>query len=298
MQPMDVEDPPVPAAGLTSNGTESGTEIGPGGERELSFADKILTLVAFVFIVVLEMLPIAPFDRFFIEQDSDLSHPLVESTVGKKLLVVLVLIIPLAILAVCKQQNLAPRRATYARLLIGLLLAMAVQGCVVDILKNLVGRPRPNFFAVCDYKHYQKAMEEYSKPGLDKYPLMDAYLAETKYGTPGKYSKCEAKEKKDNWESRLSFPSGHTSYAFCGLGWLGLALSWFAKEKRFNSWLPAALHLVPVMVAAWIGATRIRDYWHREDDVLAGALKAMQAQPGSSESCCDIEVCSPCNHNV
>ena len=77
-------------------------------------------------------------------------------------------------------------------------------------------------------------------------------------------------------EGRRSFPSGHTSLCFAGLGFASL---FFAGQFRlFNqhgalliSWA-TSLFLAPALAAGFVGVSRIVDNRHHWQDVLVGAL--------------------------
>ena len=88
-----------------------------------------------------------------------------------------------------------------------------------------------------------------------------------------------------------SFPSGHSSTAAAGLGCVALVLlddlRLLAAIRRAHrgapmgsvaaTWLAvgiltAAMCVVALAVAAWVGVTRVADHWHFPHDVLAGWL--------------------------
>ncbi|KAG2302104.1 hypothetical protein Bca52824_030755 [Brassica carinata] len=74
-------------------------------------------------------------------------------------------------------------------------------------------------------------------------------------------------------EGHKSFPSGHTSWSFAGLGYLSLYLS--GKVKAFNREGHVAklcLVFAPLLAACLVGISRVDDYWHHWQDVFAGAL--------------------------
>ncbi|ETO22091.1 hypothetical protein RFI_15112 [Reticulomyxa filosa] len=112
--------------------------------------------------------------------------------------------------------------------------------------------------------------------------------------------------------ARLSFPSGHTTFAFVSMFLLFLFLfrcilfvqhqavgmeddefehftkEWYCWDNlycffllplwiklRHNIVLSAVLSLLPVAYACFVGVTRITDYWHHYEDVTAGAIVGM-----------------------
>ncbi|RLN27584.1 hypothetical protein C2845_PM05G30430 [Panicum miliaceum] len=74
-------------------------------------------------------------------------------------------------------------------------------------------------------------------------------------------------------EGHKSFPSGHSSWSFAGLGFL----SWYlaGKIKAFNRRGHVAKNcivLLPLLLAAMVAFSRVSDYWHHWQDVFAGGI--------------------------
>ncbi|OEL34480.1 Lipid phosphate phosphatase 2 [Dichanthelium oligosanthes] len=75
-------------------------------------------------------------------------------------------------------------------------------------------------------------------------------------------------------EGYKSFPSGHTSWSFAGLGFL----SWYlaGKIKAFDRGGHVAklcIVAMPLLLAAMVAVSRVDDYWHHWQDVFtAGVL--------------------------
>ncbi|KAL1806985.1 hypothetical protein ACET3Z_030053 [Daucus carota] len=77
-------------------------------------------------------------------------------------------------------------------------------------------------------------------------------------------------------EGRKSFPSGHASWSFAGLGFLSFYLA--GKLKAFDQKVNVAkicTVLLPLLVAALVCVSRVDDYWHHWQDVFAGGLLAL-----------------------
>jgi phosphatidate phosphatase len=208
-------------------------------------------------------------ERFFVERDPALSYPLVPCEVGAKGVIVIAMLMPSAILAVLQASGFfqsvpAKRTSLFSRIfsLQGpFWLAMALQYAVLVIMKKFVGRLRPNFFAMCDYQGYRAA-------AAGDHDAMERYLSATHPGKIGHGTSCNSSIS----DTHLSFPSGHSSVAFSGLGFLALCLFSIAKRKGASRAVQNSVLLVPLAVAIWIGSTRIRCYRHNTDDVAVGAL--------------------------
>ncbi|XP_010273781.1 PREDICTED: putative lipid phosphate phosphatase 3, chloroplastic isoform X2 [Nelumbo nucifera] len=111
----------------------------------------------------------------------------------------------------------------------------------------LVGRPRPDFFWRC------------FPDGKDVYDQLGNVICHGK-----------ANVIKDGHKS---FPSGHTSWSFSGLGFLSLYLS--GKIKAFDHRGHVAklcIIFLPLLVASLVGISRVDDYKHHWQDVFAGGL--------------------------
>ncbi|CAI5961329.1 unnamed protein product [Closterium sp. NIES-64] len=116
---------------------------------------------------------------------------------------------------------------------------------LTNALKVSIGRPRPHFFIVC------------FPSGV---PV---------YGSDGNVQ-CNGSSS-SVMESRVSFPSGHTSSLTYAALFLAAKLQAFSARGRGQLWrlVPSACCLAG---AASVGITRIDDYWHFPFDVFIGGL--------------------------
>nr|XP_004500441.1 lipid phosphate phosphatase 2-like [Cicer arietinum] len=131
---------------------------------------------------------------------------------------------------------------------LGILFASLITAVITDCIKDAVGRPRPNFFQRCF---------------PDKIPVFDKETGDVL---------CTG-IKSVIREGYKSFPSGHTSLSFAGLGFL----SWYLSGKvrvfdRRGHIGKLCIVLLPLLIASLVGVTRVDDYWHHWTDVFTGGL--------------------------
>lgn len=190
---------------------------------------------------LVEALP--PFERPFWRDDRTISFPHKDyEIIPNWLLPFISLGLPAAILG----GWMAYKRLSNRRLLvafIGLLLALALTVEATNITKVLVGRLRPDFLARCD---------------LDL-TITDRNVCRGPVGSVK--------------EGRKSFPSGHTSLSFAGLGYTSFFLAGqlgLFDGKGYT--IRLIIVCIPFGLAAFVGISRIMDFRHHWQDVLAGAL--------------------------
>ncbi|KAG8889269.1 hypothetical protein FRB98_005082 [Tulasnella sp. 332] len=83
-------------------------------------------------------------------------------------------------------------------------------------------------------------------------------------------------------EGRKSFPSGHSTTAFSGLGFLFLFLAGksgafcltavIGRKAHHSRLLMIILTAWPLVLAGWVAVTRVEDYRHHKEDVIVGSL--------------------------
>eukprot|EP00250_Pteridium_aquilinum_P015961 c22860_g1_i3 orf=164-1243(+) len=132
--------------------------------------------------------------------------------------------------------------------LLGLLFAVLITAVITDSIKDAVGRPRPDFFWRCfpdgiaSYDNVTQGVQCHGEHAVIK-------------------------------EGHKSFPSGHTSWSFAGLGFLSLYLA--GKLQLFNGRghvAKIAIVFTPLLAALLVGLSRVDDYWHHWNDVFGGAI--------------------------
>ncbi|KAJ5610651.1 Phosphatidic acid phosphatase type 2/haloperoxidase [Penicillium lagena] len=134
--------------------------------------------------------------------------------------------------------------------ILGLLLAQGLAFVVTQVLKNACGKPRPDLIARCQ----PPAGSHDEIPGLSTYTICTGDPALIKDGF-------------------RSWPSGHSSSSFAGLGytalWLGGKLH--VMDNRGEVW-KTLLIMVPLIAATLIAVSRIMDARHHPFDVITGGL--------------------------
>ncbi|CAN6446096.1 unnamed protein product [Victoria cruziana] len=208
----------------------------------------ILGLLMVLEFVLSDILP--PFHRFVgREMMVDLKYPLKHSTVPSWTLPIIAILVPFVFIIV----YYIIRRNVYDfhHATLGLLFAVFLTGVITNALKDATGRPRPDFFWRC------------FPDGKDAYdPLTGGVI-------------CHGQDKLIN-DGHKSFPSGHTSWSFAGLGFLSLYIS--GKIQAFDRKGHVAklcIVFLPLLMALLVGISRVDDYRHHWNDVFAGGFLGM-----------------------
>ncbi|KAF8520494.1 phosphatidic acid phosphatase type 2/haloperoxidase [Hysterangium stoloniferum] len=138
---------------------------------------------------------------------------------------------------------------------LGLAFSLSLTKVVTTLVKITVGRPRPDLISRCQ-------------------PL--AGSRENASWGFSDYTVCTQTDMKILRDGFRSFPSGHSSTAFSGLGFLtfyliGKLALWDKCGYTWKAWLA----LLPVTIAAMIAISRTMDYRHHWEDVVIGSALGM-----------------------
>ncbi|KAG0222226.1 phosphatidic acid phosphatase type 2/haloperoxidase [Mortierella sp. GBAus27b] len=232
----------------------------PNHKRALFFSyckDWVLVIVilgVFTFIDTLE-----PFHRQFSVKDTTIQHPYAKKeTVPVWLAFVLAFVLPgviIGVIALAKNKSYTDMHNG----LLGLFLAQALVLIVTDSIKIAVGRPRPDFLDRC----------------LDLYDLSydgtPIALLSDPVNMLSNSSICTRTELlRDGFKS---FPSGHSSFSFGGLGYLSMYLAGGLRlfDERGHIYKSVVV-LMPLVLAALIATSRVDNYRHHWQDVTVGAF--------------------------
>ncbi|EON69846.1 hypothetical protein W97_09109 [Coniosporium apollinis CBS 100218] len=132
---------------------------------------------------------------------------------------------------------------------LGFIISLILTSFLTDVVKNSVGRPRPDLIARCK-----------PEPGTPAHALVTFEIC----------TETDHHALHDGWRS---FPSGHSSFAFSGLGYFALFLAGQLFVFRPRTDLARALlAFAPMLGAALIAISRCEDYRHDVYDVTAGSF--------------------------
>ncbi|KAM0318780.1 hypothetical protein ACHAO8_001577 [Botrytis cinerea] len=121
--------------------------------------------------------------------------------------------------------------------MLGFFIGLVLTSFITDVIKNAVGRPRPDLISRC-------------KPTPE--------TPENKLVTIHVCTETDHHTLHDGWRS---FPSGHSSFAFAGLGYLAFFFAGQTHVFRPRTDLGRVLlALAPLLGAAMIAISRCEDY--------------------------------------
>jgi len=134
---------------------------------------------------------------------------------------------------------------------LGLVLGLAITGSITQFSKITVGRPRPDLLSRC----IPMSGSEDPTYGLST----DAICTQTNQSIMI-----------DGWRS---FPSGHSSLSFAGLGFLSFYLAGKLHLFDTKGHAPKAwISVTPLAGATLVAISRTMDYRHHWEDVVTGSV--------------------------
>jgi len=243
-----------------------------------------LLIVGIIFIPVLYYnFNGTPYIRGFFCNDESLRHPFLKSTIKSTYLYIVGILLPLVSIAIIEslgkgelpqgdpvvwgRVRVSSVKLNFYFIFVGYLFGTAATQCLTDITKYNVGRLRPHFFAVCnpDFQNITCGTEsepvyvrDYTCRGNPL--LFQGDLEETNYRIQ---------------EARVSFVSGHSSFAFQAAVFLILYLQArggaCTKYKKRLLVVPFFQFLL-LCGAIYTAISRVMDYKHHPGDVIAGGL--------------------------
>ncbi|KAI0277703.1 PAP2-domain-containing protein [Russula aff. rugulosa BPL654] len=134
---------------------------------------------------------------------------------------------------------------------LGLVLSLSLTGSLTQVVKITVGRPRPDVISRCN---------------------PDSGTVDPTFGLSS-VAICHQSDRHILNDGFRSFPSGHSSLSFAGLGFLSLYIA--GKLHLFDTRGHTAktwLSVLPLFGAALVAISRTMDYRHHWQDVLAGSI--------------------------
>ncbi|KAG0812885.1 hypothetical protein G6F17_006252 [Rhizopus arrhizus] len=198
---------------------------------------------------------VTPFHRQFSIDDKTISFPYTEhERVPVWSLVVICLVAPIIIIAIISLSGIGYKRNWYDfhAGVLGLCLGLSMTIMLTDVIKVTAGRPRPDMLSRC-------------KPPLD---TQDPVLGLSSIGV------CTTDIHSDIMiDGFKSFPSGHSSFSFAGLGYLSFYIA--GKLRLFDQMghtYKGFCCIFPFIGAVLVAISRTDDYRHHWQDVFIGSI--------------------------
>ncbi|KAI9014678.1 phosphatidic acid phosphatase type 2/haloperoxidase [Gaertneriomyces semiglobifer] len=205
---------------------------------------------------------VQPFQRVAFGTDLSIAYPHNEhETVPNWLLGVLGIALPIVVMCIV---SLAFKRSVFDlhMSILGLAIALSFVLLLTQIVKVVTGSLRPDFLDRCQ-------------------PIFVA-------GDPFKRVESCQGDPDVIKEGRKSFFSGHSSFSWAGLGFLSIYLSRHMNFRRAPLFPKYFIAILPLILAYLIAMSRVRDYWHRWQDIVVGAIVGFIVASVSYRQHCSI----------
>lgn len=236
--------------------------------------DSLALFIVFIPWIVLHAIK-KPYIRGFFCDDESIRYPYKDSTVRSAVLTIVGFVVAFILITITEtahhfygHRDVPPFQISENRFIpyflvriyryFGVFLfGLAVQQTITNIGKYTIGRLRPHFLDVCKPK-FNSLNCTYPGATANMFIYVDQY-------------KCEMEEGRTAVESRLSFPSGHSSFStFCAI-----YLSLYLQSRLSWNRLPPLKHSIQAFLlygAVYTCLSRITDHKHHPTDVLTGAI--------------------------
>ncbi|KAI8972124.1 phosphatidic acid phosphatase type 2/haloperoxidase [Pilobolus umbonatus] len=215
--------------------------------------DWILVIVMAISFFAIDS--ITPFHRMFSLEDKTIMFPYTEhETVPVWALGIICVLMPILVIAFVSLSNWKYERNAhdFHSGVLGLCLGLTMTIMLTDVIKVTAGRPRPDMLSRCQ-----------PPPNM----------ADPMYGLTS-VAICTADINSHIMiDGFKSFPSGHSSFSFAGLGYLALYIA--GKMKMFDErghTYKGFIFAFPIIGALLVAISRTEDYRHHWQDVTIGAL--------------------------
>jgi len=213
-----------------------------------------IAVIALLLIFFYVVEPAKPFQRQFKLSDPNLQHPFATTErVTDNQLYVLSCLLPLVIMILVinfrRKANVNLNNLHVLQVsLLGLFVSLSINGVITDLLKNWIGRHRPDFLARCGPASTTPS-NAYVGVEVCTAPLGQMYLL----------------------DGGKSTPSGHASLSFAGLFYFYLWLLGQFKLRRESYLWQHLVALIPIILAGYVGLSRTQDYRHHFLDIIFGS---------------------------
>lgn len=209
-----------------------------------------------VFIFILDWIyfeRIEPYQRQFTINDITISHPFAEhERVPADVLLYWIMILPTVVISILSM-TLTPRPfkfyVTYLSLL-GVFISMGTCVFVTDVLKNWIGRCRPDFLARC-------------RPDSSALPNVLYYAKDI----------CTTTDRYILLDGFRTTPSGHSSMSWSSFGYVSLWLNGQLNCSHIQRGVwRSIVAFLPCLLAFYVALSRTQDYRHHFVDIVLGSL--------------------------
>ncbi|KAL1625930.1 hypothetical protein SLS56_007076 [Neofusicoccum ribis] len=249
-----------------------------------SYASEYLGLAALVAMYILIQFFVEPFHRMFSLDNLAIQFPHAEiERVSVGWLFIYAGGIPLAILILWALIFRPGGHKAHVTIL-GFFISLILTSFITDVVKNAVGRPRPDLIARCKpVSNAHTSADDLGSRQPSRREMgngADFKLAPQEKGTPAHrlvtFEICTETDHHTLHDGWRSFPSGHSSFSFSGLGYLSLFIAGQCHVFRPRTDLGRVLlALAPLLAAVLIAISRCEDYRHDVYDVTVGSTLGM-----------------------